>query len=57
MGILSYNEIPMKGIIASGISTISTDFAQMGKSLVEMILSGKREKIDNPFVLTKRHSF
>ena len=57
MGILSYNEIPMKGIIASGISTISTDFAQMGKSLVEMILNGKREKIDNPFVLTKRHSF
>lgn len=57
MGILSYNEIPLKGIIASGISTISTDFAQMGKTLAEMILNGKREKIDNPFILTKRHSF
>jgi len=57
MGILSYNKIPMKGIIASGISTISTDFAQMGKSLAEMILNGKREKIDNPFILTNRNSF
>lgn len=57
MGILSYNEIPLKGIIASGISTISTDFAQMGKSLAKMILNGKREKIDNPFILTKRNSF
>lgn len=57
LGILSYNEIPMKGLIASGISTISTDFAQMGKSLAEMIVTGKREKIDNPFILTQRNSF
>lgn len=57
MGILSYNEMSLKGIIASGISTISTDFSQMGRSMGEMILSNKREKLDNPFVLTQRNSF
>ncbi len=57
LGILSYNEMSMKGIIASGISTISTDFAQMGKSLAEMILTGKREKTDNPFIFMQRNSF
>ncbi|MDP2338531.1 MAG: GntR family transcriptional regulator [Bacteroidota bacterium] len=57
MGIVSYNETSLKGIVASGITTISTDFAQMGKSMAEMILGGKREKIDNPFLLTLRKSF
>jgi len=31
LGIVSYYEIPLKSIIASGITTISTDFVQMGK--------------------------
>jgi len=57
LGIISYNETPLKGIIAAGITTISTDFAQMGKSIAEMVLSGKREKIDNPFIMNVRNSF
>ena len=57
MGIVSYNEAPLKGIVASGITTISTDFAQMGKSMARMILEGKKEKIDNPFKLNLRNSF
>ena len=57
MGIVSYNEAPLKGIVASGITTISTDFAQMGKSMARMILEGKKEKIDNPFKLNLRKSF
>jgi len=57
MGIISYNEAPLKGIVASGITTISTDFAKMGRSMAEMILEGKREKIDNPFQLILRKSF
>lgn len=57
MGIVSYNEAPLKGIVASGITTISTDFAEMGKSMARMILDGKREKIDNPFRLILRNSF
>ena len=57
MGIISYNESPLKGIIASGITTISTDFARMGKSMAEMVISGKREKTDNPFMMYVRKSF
>jgi len=57
MGIISYNEAPLKGIVACGITTISTDFARMGKSMATMILEGKKEKIDNPFQLNLRNSF
>ena len=57
MGIISYNETPLKGIIASGITTISTDFVQMGKSMADMILNNQKLKLDNPFVMNKRNSF
>ena len=57
IGIISYNEAPLKGIVASGITTVSTDFSQMGKSMAQMILDGKKEKIDNPFNLILRKSF
>jgi DNA-binding LacI/PurR family transcriptional regulator len=57
MGIVSYNETPLKGIVARGITTISTDFAQMGKSMAEMILNHQKLKIDNPFVMNLRNSF
>ena len=57
LGIVSYNEAPLKGIVASGITTISSDFAQMGKRMALMILEGKKEKVDNPFQLILRNSF
>ena len=57
MGIVSYNETPLKGIVASGITTISTDFALMGKTMAEMILNRQKLKLDNPFLMNKRNSF
>ncbi len=57
MGIVSYNETPLKGIVASGITTISTDFTQMGKSMAEMIRNHQKMKLDNPFLMNKRNSF
>jgi DNA-binding transcriptional regulator YhcF (GntR family) len=57
LGIVSYNEAPLKGIVATGITTISTDFAQMGKSMAEMILNHQKLKIDNPFIMNLRNSF
>ena len=57
MGIVSYNETPLKGIVASGITTISTDFAEMGKSMADMILNHQKLKIDNAFVMNLRNSF
>jgi len=57
IGIVSYNETSLKGIVASGITTISTDFAQMGKSMAQMILNHQKLKLDNPFRMNKRSSF
>ena len=57
MGIVSYNETPLKGIVASGITTISTDFAEMGKTMVRMILNNQKLKLDNPFLINIRSSF
>ncbi len=37
LGILSYNDTPMKGIIRNGITVISTNFAEMGSSVVNFI--------------------
>lgn len=56
VGILSYNDTPLKEIIAGGISVISTDHAQMGESAARMILENRKERIKNPFHLILRNS-
>lgn len=55
-GIISYNETPLKKVVASGITTISTDFEAMGKILAEMVLSGRKEQIENKSSLIMRSS-
>src|ERR1035437_9607076 len=54
--IISYNETPLKKIILNGITTISTDFHQMGIIAAELILSNSKEHIEVPFKLTLRDS-
>ena len=56
VGIISYNEIPIKKIILDGITTISSDFDQMGKIAAELILSNSKEHVEVPFKLTLRAS-
>jgi DNA-binding transcriptional regulator YhcF (GntR family) len=56
VGIISYNEIPIKKIILNGITTISSDFDQMGKIAAELILSNSKEHVEVPFKLTLRAS-
>lgn len=55
-GIISYNETPLKKVVANGITTISTNFEAMGKILAQMILRGKREQIENKSALILRNS-
>lgn len=57
IGILSYNETPLKSIIADGITTITTDFEQMGRSMADMIIKNKPKRIENPFLMIDRKSF
>ena len=55
-GIISYNDTPLKKVVENGITTISTDFKIMGKTLAEMLLHSKKEQIKNPSDLIIRHS-
>lgn len=56
VGVISYNETPLKRIILKGITTMSTNFQQMGKIAAEMVLSGSIEHIKIPFELILRKS-
>lgn len=55
-GIVSFNDTMLKEVVASGITTISTDFHEMGKTLANMVLEKKNEKIRNPSKLIVRNS-
>ena len=55
-GIISYNDTPLKKVVENGITTISTDFKAMGKTLASMILNLKKEQIENPSDLIIRNS-
>ncbi|MFN3849640.1 MAG: GntR family transcriptional regulator [Spirosomataceae bacterium] len=56
VGIISYNETKTKKYIMNGLTTISTDFAEMGKRAAELILTGSKKHIENPFNVTFRDS-
>ncbi|MBS0000889.1 MAG: LacI family DNA-binding transcriptional regulator, partial [Cyclobacteriaceae bacterium] len=57
IGVISYNDTPFKEIIGDGVSTISTDFQQMGQSAIEMIFNNRTLHIENPSKLILRNSF
>jgi DNA-binding transcriptional regulator YhcF (GntR family) len=56
VGVISYNETPVKKVILNGITTISTDFQMMGEKTAEMVLNNSHEHIEIPFTLTLRSS-
>ena len=55
-GIVSFNDTMLKEVVAGGITTISTDFVEMGKVLGNMVLNGKTGSIRNPSKLILRKS-
>lgn len=56
VGIVSYNETPLKEILLDGITVISTDHEQMGITAASMILEKRMERVKNPFKLILRKS-
>ncbi|MRT92004.1 GntR family transcriptional regulator [Ancylomarina sp. 16SWW S1-10-2] len=56
LGIISYNDTPLKEVVADGITTISTDFKEMGELLAKMVLGGEKELIQNKSELIRRRS-
>lgn len=57
IGIISYNESPINEIILDGLTTVSTDFKQMGRVAANMILSQNLKKVRCDFKLIQRRSF
>lgn len=56
VGIISYNETPLKQILLDGITTISTDFRQMGIYAAQQVMSDSTNRVAVPFKLTLRKS-
>lgn len=56
VGVISYNETPMKKFILNGITTLSTDFTLMGEETARLILEKSVQHIAIPFSLTLRAS-
>lgn len=56
LGIISYNETPLKEILLDGITVISTDHEKMGETAARLIMNNSKENIKNPFALIRRKS-
>lgn len=56
VGVISYNETPLKKIILNGITTMSTDFQMMGEKAAQLIIDKSTQHIEIPFYLTLRTS-
>lgn len=44
VGLISYNETPLKRIILDGLTTISTDFTLLGTKTAELIINNSKDK-------------
>jgi len=56
VGVISYNETPMKKYVKDGITVISTDFELMGKKIAEFVSTGEKVNTVIPTKLTIRKS-
>jgi DNA-binding transcriptional regulator YhcF (GntR family) len=56
IGLISYDDTPVKEILAGGITVISTDFAQMGRRAGQLLTERIRVKVANPGGLILRKS-
>lgn len=56
VGVISYNETPMKKYVKDGITVISTDFELMGKKIAEFVITGEKTNAVIPTRLTVRKS-
>ncbi len=56
IGLISYDDTPIKEILAEGITVISNDFALMGKRAAEMILTREKGRFVNESRFIERKS-
>ena len=56
IGIISYNETPIKEVLEGGITVISTDFELMGRKAARLIKSNEDKIMSNPSEIILRKS-
>ena len=56
IGILSYNDTPLKKVVANGITVVSTDFATMGRKAAQLVIENQKTCIANSGSLIDRGS-
>lgn len=54
VGIISYNETPLKEIVAGGVTVVSIDFHELGLRAAETIIGLNRQSICLPTQLIMR---
>ena len=57
IGIISYNDTPLKKVVGNGVSVISTDFDAMGRGIAQMIINEERRTERNKTTFVNRGSF
>ena len=55
--VISYNEFDLNEVVLNGLTTISTDFKQMGRTAAQMIIEKKSWKEHCDFRMTRRSTF
>lgn len=56
IGIIAYDETPVREILAGGITVITTDFKEMGLTAARLIKENSSEIVENPCSLIIRNS-
>lgn len=56
VGVVAYNDNPVKEILEDGITTISTNHDEIGRTAAEMILTRNFRRIKSPFEFIRRNS-
>ncbi|MDC6387293.1 GntR family transcriptional regulator [Maribacter sp. PR1] len=56
VGIISYNDTPLKEILLDGITVISTDFEKLGKEAAKLVINKQKQQKENPFYVIQRKS-
>lgn len=56
IGLISYNDSPLKSVLLDGITVFTTDYAALGATAAELVLSKKSGHFENPFRLIVRNS-
>ena len=57
ISVISYNDAPINEVILNGLTSVSTDFKQMGEIAAQMILDKAMHKVKCDFRMVRRSTF